>query len=97
MCVLSMTEQRYLEFLQMESRVDDPPVLSPFFTLVATQTVVQHILKSAKRELLKMAELVGHNLSHKFRLCDGHSRHRPKPSDRHFTCQTDFANYGEAC
>jgi hypothetical protein len=48
----------------MEGRVDDPPMLSPFFALVATQAIVQHPLKSAKRELLKVAELVGKNFSH---------------------------------
>jgi hypothetical protein len=37
-----------------------------------------------------VAELVGQNFSHQFRFCDGHSWHRPKPGDRHFTCQTIF-------
>ena len=65
----------------MEGRVDDPPVPGPFLALVATHAVVQHPLESAKLELLKMPELVGQNLSHQFRLGNGHSGYRSKPSD----------------
>lgn len=74
----------------MEGRVDDPPVLGPFFALVATHSVVQQPLKTAKLELLKVAELVGQNFSHQLGLGDGHPRHWPKPGDRHFTCQPIF-------
>ena len=82
-----MTEQKYnLELLEMEGGVDDPSVLSPFLALVATNAVVQHPLESAKLELLKVARLVGQDLSHQLRLGNGHSRHRPKPSDGGLTC-----------
>ena len=58
----------------MEGRVDDPPVLGPFLALVATNAIVQHPLKSAQLELLKVAGLVGQYFSHQCGLGNGHSR-----------------------
>jgi hypothetical protein len=72
----------------MESRADDPTMFGPFFTLLATHTVVQHLQNMAKHELLKMPKFVGQNFVHQVRLSDGYPRHRPKPADEHLTCKS---------
>jgi hypothetical protein len=76
----------HLQFLEMEGRVDDPPVLGPFLTLVASQSIVQPPLEDAELELLEVAKFVRENFSYQPGLGDGHPGHRPKPGDGRFTC-----------
>lgn len=52
----------YLELLEMERRVHDPPVLDPLLTVVAGEAVGEKLGKCRELGLLEVAELVGQHV-----------------------------------
>ena len=71
----------YLELLEMECRVEDPPVLHPFLTLVARESVGDQLRQGRELGLLEVAELVGEQVLHQRGIGDGHVGNGPEPGE----------------
>ena len=71
----------YLELLEMECRVEDPPVLDPFLALVARESVGKQLCQGRELGLLEVAELVGEQVLDHRGIGDGHVGNRPEPGE----------------
>ena len=71
----------YLELLEMECRVQDPPVLNPFLGLMAGESVGEQLRQGRELGLLEVAELVGEHVPDQRRVGDGHVGNRPEPRE----------------
>ena len=71
----------YLELLEMECRVEDSPVLHPFLTLVARESVGDQLRQGRELGLLEVAELVGEQVLDQHGIGDGHVGNRPEPGE----------------
>ncbi|BAS73266.1 Os01g0627916, partial [Oryza sativa Japonica Group] len=68
-------------FLEMESRVKDPPVLDPLLAFVVGEAIRKQLRQSRELGLLKVAELVGQDALGQVGVGDCHLRRRAEPGE----------------
>ena len=81
----------YLELLDMECGVEDPPVLDPLLALVVGYSIGEQLGKRLELGLLEVAELVRHHVPCQVRVGDGHSGDRAEPREARLAVFSDGA------
>ena len=79
----------YLDLLQIESRVEEPPVLDPLVALVVGETIGEQLPQCRELGLLQVPELVGKHVLGEVGVGDGYLGGRPEPREAHLAVLPD--------
>jgi hypothetical protein len=86
-----IVQTTYPELLEMERRVEDPPVPNPFLALVAGEPVGEQLRQGRELGLPEVAELVGEHVPDQRRVGDAHVGDRPEPREARLAVLPDVA------